>query len=81
MKQAPTPTIDAGGVQAIGSAAATAKIGPNAVTQLINALDAGRVAPAPPAVFSPPRGARRGGPTPPPPGGGTPRGLGGTTPP
>ncbi|KIZ40098.1 MULTISPECIES: bacteriochlorophyll 4-vinyl reductase [Rhodopseudomonas] len=52
MKQAPTPTIDAGGVQAIGSAAATAKIGPNAVTQLINALDAAGLQPAAAAIFA-----------------------------
>jgi divinyl protochlorophyllide a 8-vinyl-reductase len=51
MKQVPTPTIDGGGVQAIGSEVATAKIGPNAVTQLINALDAAGLQPAASAIF------------------------------
>jgi len=52
MKQEPTPTIDGGGVQAIGSEVATAKIGPNAVTQLINALDAAGLRPAASAIFA-----------------------------
>jgi divinyl protochlorophyllide a 8-vinyl-reductase len=52
MKQVRSPAIDARATDATASDPATAEIGPNAVTQLINALNAAGLAPVARAIFS-----------------------------